>query len=248
MNRKTGLFNTFINIYTEDDYRNIISSAIRTNSKIVVYYLNSHSFLKAEKSQKFQNAFNSASYINPDGYSIVWALKFLHSKEITKITFTHSFINSIRKFLSENHFKVYCLGSSKEVIRDAAMELENSDSPVNVVGYNDGYFNPGIQSGKIIREINSGKAQILFVGMGLPRSEMWINEYKDKIDAQVIITVGNLFDILAGKSKVAPEKIRATPFEWVYRLIHEPVRLIKRYIVCQPYFVYRVFRYKIFKR
>jgi N-acetylglucosaminyldiphosphoundecaprenol N-acetyl-beta-D-mannosaminyltransferase len=93
---------------------------------------------------------------------------------------------------------------------------------------------------KIIEDINKSHPDIIWVGLGLPKQDIWAYEHKDKLNAKVVIGVGAAFCFLAGKVPRCPEWIGNIGFEWLYRLIKEPRRLWKRYLIEGPSFIWKV--------
>lgn len=228
------------------DYLKVISDSLHGNNKNTFFYLNTHSFYLLRKDQDFIRSFNQADYVTPDGFSIKWAVSFLSNKKIEKVSFNHNFIQSIRNLFSEKKSRIYLLGSQNDILEEAVKNLRNVTPDLNIVGYHHGYFDKISESDKIIEGINYTSPDVLLVGMGMPESVNWIIKYKESINAKIIFTVGNLFDIIAGKKKIAPKFLYNTPFEWIYRLLQEPKKLIPRYLIVHPYFVFSVLKEKFF--
>ena len=118
---------------------------------------------------------------------------------------------------------------------------------IKIAGVHNGYFKGSHNDNfghedemKIIKEINSTKPDIIFVGLGFPKQEIWIDSNKDKIRGKVIIGNGGVMDILSGNLKPTPEFIRRIGFEWLHRLIREPSR-IKRQIALPKFMLQVIF-------
>lgn len=227
------LFDTFVNIYSYNDLNEKILGSISKDKKNLTFFcLNSYSLYLINKNPNYKKLFNQSDYIIPDGISIPIAAKILYNKNISKIRVNLNFFLYLLDIIIKQNLKVFLLGSHKKTINKAKDILIGQG--VNIIDINDGYN----ITQETITKINQAKPDILVVGMGMPKQEIWIMENKDKINSKVIITVGDLIDIIAGESNIAPEWLTNTPFEWVYRLLHDPIRLFPRYIKCQPYYIY----------
>ena len=96
------------------------------------------------------------------------------------------------------------------------------------------------ENNKIVEEINRSDSDIVWVGLGSPKQDIWMHEHRGRIDAPVMIGVGAAFDFLAGTKPQAPSWMRDNGFEWLFRLITEPKRLWRRYLVDYPLFIYYI--------
>lgn len=229
----------------KSDYLKIISHSLHNNMKKTFFYLNTHSFYLLGTDQEFRSCFNKADYITPDGYSIKWAASFLHNKQIEKVSFNHIFFQDIRNLFAEKKYRIFLLGGKTKELEAAIKNLVNHSFKLNIVGQNNGYFDKQNESEDVISKINSAHPDVLLVGIGMTESVEWIIQNKESIDAKLIFIVGNLFDIIGGGKKIAPHFLYNTPFEWIYRLLQEPFKLFKRYLICHSYFFYRVIKEKI---
>lgn len=227
------------------DYLKIISSSLHNTEKKVFFYLNTHSFYLLKTNEEFKKYFNKADFITPDGYSIKWAIKFLYKQQIEKVSFNHHFFQNIRNLFAENTYRIFLLGGKSQELEAAVKNFINLSPKLNIVGQNHGYFDKQNESEEIILKINSVQPDVLLVGIGMTESVEWIIKNKESINAKLIFTVGNLFDIIAGEKRLAPKYLYNTPFEWIYRLIQEPIKLTKRYLICHSHFLYNVIKAKI---
>jgi N-acetylglucosaminyldiphosphoundecaprenol N-acetyl-beta-D-mannosaminyltransferase len=239
---KYSFFDLFVNIKDPSDYLEKIQNTIVEREKKTFFYLNSYSFYLCFKDEAFKNAFLNADYVIADGYSIVWGLNFLYKEKIEKVGFAHVFLDVLGKFLSEKQFSLYLLGGRDLVIYKAVKNIIQNFPKINVTGFSNGYLNTSTDEVKIINEINRLKPDILIAGMGMPHSEIWIYKYRHKINAHCFFSVGAFLDFMAGEKYLAPKWLYNSGFEWVYRLIQEPVRLSKRYFIIQPFFLIKVFK------
>lgn len=238
----------FLNITNENEYIKKISDTINSGSKGTFFYLNSHSYYLANKNSEFREAFNKADFIIADGYSIVWAIKKLTSNKIDKVVFTYSFFSRLHKLFEELNTRIFMLGGTEEIISKSSEIFKLNYSNINVVGAHHGFFDKEEETYKIIELINSSKANVLIVGMGMPITEIWIQENFNRINANLIFSVGGFFEFLTKNKKMAPGWIYNSGLEWLFRLLQEPKRLIGRYFIANPYLIYKVILLKLKKR
>lgn len=234
---KYQLENCFINIRSNSEYLTTIQNSLSGNNKITFFYLNSYSFYLAHKSTVFRDALNKSNFIIADGYSIVWLIRRVYKINIEKVVFTYFFFDKLANLFSEGNTRIYLLGSSQEVIEKSA-ELLIKKYKLNIVGFSNGFFEIDVGSKKIIEEINSTLPDVIIVGMGMPKSEVWIQNNLNQLNARVIFSVGGFFDFLTGKNKIAPKWLYNSGLEWIHRLIQEPRRLFKRYLIANSYLIY----------
>ncbi|ABZ76073.1 glycosyl transferase, WecB/TagA/CpsF family [Shewanella halifaxensis HAW-EB4] len=146
---------------------------------------------------------------------------------------------------SKNNLSIFMLGGSDNVAQSAASNMQNRYQDLKIAGCHSGYFNSETNSDEnqgVIDIINQSNADILLVAMGAPKQELWLAANKQKLTCSVGVGVGGLFDFYANRIKRAPLWLRQIGFEWSYRLLQEPKRMWKRYILGNPSFLYRVWR------
>ncbi len=148
------------------------------------------------------------------------------------------------RIANDNGYSLFLIGGREGVAEEAAMNIQRDYPGIRIAGHHHGYFkgthtnSPGEEEERVIELIHKSKADIIFVGFGFPRQEVWINSHMDNLGVKVAIGNGGVIDILAGRAKRAPEIFIKLGLEWLYRLISDPSR-IKRQIVL-PLFLIRV--------
>ena len=156
------------------------------------------------------------------------------------------FFERLYKLFGDDRSKIYLLGGSTEIINKAVDEIKNNYSNLKIAGFYDGYFDLQLESDEIIAKINNSNADVLICGMGMPRTEIWIQENLEKLHVKCIFSVGGFFDFLAKEKKMAPKWFYNSGLEWIFRLIQEPRRLFERYIKSNSYFVTFLIKQKYF--
>jgi N-acetylglucosaminyldiphosphoundecaprenol N-acetyl-beta-D-mannosaminyltransferase len=216
------------------------------SDKVLINTINPHSFCVALKDNEFKNSLIHSTYLLPDGIGIVLASRFIYKKKIKKIAGYDIFENLMSK-LNEFNGKAFFLGASEETL----MQIKNRskiDFPnvqVNTLSppYKDKFTNE--DSSFLISEVNLIKPHVLFIGMTAPKQEKWAYQFNDKLNTNVICSIGAVFDFYAGTIK-RPKKIWINlGLEWFIRFIKEPKRLFKRNFVSTPIFLWFVLKEKI---
>ncbi|HCJ65762.1 MAG TPA: glycosyltransferase [Elusimicrobia bacterium] len=177
-----------------------------------------------------------ADLVVADSVGIFWAMKFL-GKPLPKVIPGIDLMLELCKMSEREGYRIYLLGAKEEIVEKTVFQLKKMFPQLKIIGHHHGYFSPAEEK-KIIREIKDLSLDILFVGLGSPRQEKWISAYLKELDVNLAIGVGGSFDIISGKLKRAPVRLRRMSLEWLYRCYQEPWR-IKR-IIHLPVFIFRV--------
>jgi N-acetylglucosaminyldiphosphoundecaprenol N-acetyl-beta-D-mannosaminyltransferase len=146
--------------------------------------------------------------------------------------------------LSGTDMKLFLLGARAEVVQGVVDWISRNHQEVQVAGFHHGYFAPDDER-KIIETIRESGAHLLLVAFGAPRQDVWISQHIGELGIRVAIGVGGLFDFYSGRLPRAPLWMREIGFEWLYRMIQEPGRLWKRYLVGNCLFLFRVLKEKL---
>lgn len=242
MHNSINILNVKFTNASLDDYIKLISSTIKTKGKCLISSPNVHICNVAKSKPCFARLINKFSILHPDGVGVYIASKILYGGNcfMERSTGTDLYY---KLFNTSNQFKYFLIGG----VEDCAERIKNNftkeyDSfKFSIVGsiykFND--FE------KDISFINNSSADILLVALGTPFQEEWIIKNSDKIKIPVIIAVGSGLDFLAGVKKRAPLWMRILGLEWFYRLLQEPRRLWKRYIIGIPIFMFHIFIQKV---
>ncbi len=193
-----------------------INQRIKKKERTFIITLNSLMFLKCFFSKKYREVIKNADIIIPDGYGIVWASKVLGNP----IRHHTPGINLMEELLSLAHrekYSVFLLGSTPESVAKAHSRLQKWFENARFPGKYHGYFSEE-ENNKVIEGINKISPDILFVGMGSPKQELWIASNIERLKPVLIMGVGGAIDIFAGIKKRAPLKWREMHLEWLYRI------------------------------
>lgn len=221
-------------------------SMLQLNNRMVINTLNGHSYNVAKKDEEFKNSLLESDILLPDGVSIVIGAKLLHGIHIQKIAGYDIFVYLLNA-LNKQKGSCFFLGSSDETLLRITSRLQKDFPNVKV-----GYFSPPYRAqfsegdnDVMQKHVNSFRPDVLFVGMTAPKQEKWVNSNKDNLDAGIICSIGAVFDFYAGTLKRPPKWMINLKLEWLGRLLKEPKRMWKRYLLSTPVFFVDVFRYKL---
>lgn len=242
--KKVNLFGLDI---CDADYSELIEyvySAVLNKKNVCIITANAAMVVEALNDKQIFSVFSGADLITPDGMSVVLASRFLDTPIRKRITGFDSLLLICQKAQIEG-FKLFFLGASREVIEKSTAVLLDRFPQLEVAGYHDGYFH---DDDAVIDLINKSGASVLFVGMGSPKQEYWMSRNRTKLKVPVIIGVGGSFDVISGCLRRAPLWMQRIGLEWLFRLLQEPKRLWKRYLVTNTVFIYEVLKQKFFSK
>lgn len=200
--------------------------------KLIINTLNAHCYNIAQKDKTYAKALLSSDVLLPDGVSITLALRFLRGKKIKKIAGADLFYYEMNR-LNSSGGKCFFLGSTISTL-EQIKEKANQEFPNVEVAYHSPPYVPEFspeENIEMLEKINAFKPDVLFVGMTAPKQEKWSYEHSGKIESGHICSIGAVFDFYAGNIKRAPVWMIDMGMEWFYRLIKEPKRLWRRYII-----------------
>lgn len=224
----------------EDDIVKINSEQSSPN---IISTINAHSYNLMIEDRSFRKALINSSFVIPDGISIVFYFRIFKKKIIKKISGYQIFIIQLNNISNKS---LFFLGSTMDNLKKIKSKIKNDFPLKDVHIYSPPFekeFSPD-ENLKIINYINSKNPDILFVGMTAPKQEKWVyNNYK-KLNVKKIICIGAVFDFYSGNKKRAPSILINFGLEWLHRLLSEPTRLAKRYLIGNLKFIYNIIKYE----
>lgn len=239
---KSNILNTHLDKLTLSEAMEQIRQNIIANKKTYISLLDAAMVVNMQK-QPMRDIVNSADIILADGYYVVLASRIL-GKPLPEQVCGPDITYGSLKLAQQNQFKVFFLGALKNTLEQVIENVSRQYGSDIIAGSHDGYFTQSDEE-NVVQEINNSKANILLLGISSPKREIFIDKYKDKLNTQVIINVGGMFDIIAGKTHRAPKWIIGLKIEWLYRFILEPRRLWKKVFIMYPIFIYLVAKERI---
>jgi N-acetylglucosaminyldiphosphoundecaprenol N-acetyl-beta-D-mannosaminyltransferase len=166
--------------------------------------------------------FESADLVIPDGIGVVLAVRLLSGHKLARVTGA-DLMQEICEAAPSRGYRIFIYGSSEAVNAKAALVLRERYPGIDIVGAEHGYQTPG-QMDTLVSRINEAHPDLLFVGLGSPLQELWIQQNVERLHVAVIQAVGGTLDTIAGTVRRAPRWMRACGLEWLYRFAAQPSR------------------------
>lgn len=220
----------------------LVASRIHANQFTKIAWLNAHCANVAQADSDYRRALNSF-LILPDGIGVDIASRALHGSSFPDNLNGTDFVPALLKFIDEP-LRVGLLGAKPEEVARACANFKKQTPQHDIQVISDGFFD-GTNKQAILEKLAQFRPHILLVAMGVPRQELFIAHAINKIHCTCVFGVGALFDFQAGTAKRAPSWMRKFRIEWVYRLLLEPQRLWRRYLVGNPLFLWHLLKYRL---
>lgn len=238
---KTEFYGLSLNLYgTYKEYLKELFKLAENKEKKYICYLNADVFNRAMKDAEFYSILKKSGLNYADGMSIVYALKRIYKKETMRITaadfFKEFLLNAQRKEL-----KLYFLGGSAE-LAEAFKNKVHAAFPELEYQIHHGYLTPELNE-ILLAKIQQFKPNLIICGMGSPRQEQWTVQNLQHLECP-IWHVGAAMEFYTQKRYRAPKWAREHGMEWIFRLIQEPMRLAKRYLIGNWIFLYNLYKYR----
>lgn len=202
---------------------------------------NAYDVVAGKKDERIRNAVNASSLSIPDGISLVLFAR-LNGRAIKKRAYGPDLMLDFLKLAEIKGYYSFFYGTTQDTLKSLIINLKLRFPALKVAGsYAPPFRSLTVAEDKEIANIiNLASPDVIWVGLGTPKQQLWMYDHRERINAPVMIGVGAAFDFLAGIKPQAPRWIRDNGFEWLFRLITEPKRLWRRYLIDYPLFVYYV--------
>jgi N-acetylglucosaminyldiphosphoundecaprenol N-acetyl-beta-D-mannosaminyltransferase len=216
-----------------------IDGMAETGRRGYVCVANVHTVMQAQEDPVLRRAVLRSDMTVPDGQPLVWAMNKL-GHHLDGRVYGPTLMEKWCERAATTGRRAYLYGGKNQgALIQLAKNLRRDHPGLKIVG---GYAPPFRPLGEkerdaIARDINAAEADVVWVGIGVPKQEKWMAEMRDRLTTPVLVGVGAAFDFHAGLQPQAPHLVQELGLEWAYRLGHEPRRLWKRYVRYNPRFV-----------
>lgn len=222
---------------------------ILNDGKLLINTINAHSYNTALKDSLFAEALTKGDILIPDGASIVMACKWLKAKSQPRerIAGWDLFVFEMEK-LNARRGKCFFMGSSEKVLSLIKAKAAEVYPNITVETYSPPYKQEFTEEDNkaIIDAINKAKPDLLWIGMTAPKQEKWAYKHWNELDINCHCgTIGAVFDFFAGTVERAPKWWQEHSLEWLYRLLKEPKRMWRRYIIGNTLFIINIINEKL---
>jgi len=224
-----------------EDVLRSLTNAIRSRTPQTVFYANSYAVTLAEEDPAFAAAMGKADTIFCDGFGVYFASRILGSSIPQRFAWP-DWIEQLGVVCRDEGVSMFFLGAKEGVAADAAKKLELAVPALRIDSHHGHFSKDAASSREVIDLVNRSGAAVLLVGFGMPLQEKWITEHRQHLQPLVVFSVGAMFDYLAGNVRRGPRWLTNYGFEWLTRLVIEPRRLWRRYLLGLPEFALLVSR------
>ena len=232
--KRVNFFGVNIDLFTMEETLAKISEFIETRQCVQHVVVNVAKLIYAQKDAELREIINSCGLINVDGSGIILGAKFLGINVPERVTGIDLMQNLIQ-YSSKKGYKVYFFGAEEAILQKVINIYKQKYPELIISGYRNGYYLPEEEE-NIALDIKNSGADILFVAMGSPKKEIFLNKYMNTMEVPFTMGVGGSFDVIAGKVKRAPDWAQKLNSEWIFRLVQEPRRMWKRYLITNSVF------------
>jgi N-acetylglucosaminyldiphosphoundecaprenol N-acetyl-beta-D-mannosaminyltransferase len=244
---KEKFFNISIDITDQQEFLDKCRNILSQNNTYTLFFLNAHCFNIAQQDAGYYEALQKADYLLNDGIGLKLASYFRGIRFRENLNGTDMIPKIISLAASEGK-KVFFFGAQNGIAEKAASTALQQNPDLLVSGTHTGFFTPE-EENRLIEHINDTETDVLIIGMGVPKQELWAIRNRQHLQrVKLIIAGGAILDFLSGNVSRAPVWMRNAGMEWVFRLLLEPGRMWRRYLVGNFVFFWHVFRLRFIAR
>lgn len=216
-----------------------VDAMVRGDRAHTILAVNPEKVIQAQTDPILRRALEGAGLLIPDGIGVVWAVRLLCKEHLARVPGAELMPAICAESVARG-YRLFLFGASEEVNVQAVAELRRRHPGIPIVGHHHGYVDEA-SMGTVIEAINRSGANVLFVALGSPKQEQWMEKHLPQLPAvRVCQGVGGTFDVLAGRVRRAPLPLRRANLEWFYRLLTEPRRALRQAAI--PRFAWQVLR------
>lgn len=222
-----------------DETVSLLLKMVRLKRQSYVCIANVHTTTLALRDNQLKNALDGAALVVADGMPLVWRVRAAGYPEMGRV-YGADLIEAMCRSGIDSGLRHGFFGGFEGVAEAMVCRLKERHPLLQIAGvWDPGLIKEGQKSpSELLKTINESQCNILWVGLGAPKQEIWMAQHRSHLQVPVIVGVGQAFDIIAGRTVRAPSWMGAHGLEWIYRLAHEPRRLWKRYLIYNSLFLW----------
>lgn len=200
-----------------------------------------YTLMQGHERAEVRAALNGATWVTPDGMPVVWALRCFGAPKVGRV-YGPDLMLALTELSTRKGYAQYYLGGGPGVADDLARSMQQRFPGLKIAGT---YCPPfrtltPVEEQAMLDQINASGAEIVWVGLGSPKQDMWMARYRSRLTPPLLVAVGAAFDFLTGRQLQAPRWMQRSGLEWLFRLAHEPRRLWRRYLIYNPKFLFQL--------
>jgi exopolysaccharide biosynthesis WecB/TagA/CpsF family protein len=201
-------------------------------------FVNPDCLNKAYVDSTYTDSLNNMDCVFADGSGLQLAARVLGDRIKANVNGTDLF-PLLCKQCADNGHSLFLLGAREGIASKVASNMKERFPGLTIAGFRNGYFSQD-EDADVVAQINSSGADIVLVAFGAPHQEAWMSKHREALLPPVVMGVGGLFDFFSGRISRSPKILQDMGLEWIWRLLQEPQRMWRRYIIGNPLFLYRV--------
>jgi N-acetylglucosaminyldiphosphoundecaprenol N-acetyl-beta-D-mannosaminyltransferase len=222
-----------------DDFVSTAEQFIASKAPHYIAMMNVAKLVKMRSDDDLAQSILAADLIGADGTPLVWVARLFGTPLPGRVNGTDLMYRLLEK-ANEKRYRIFFFGATEAVLQRVLEVVRRDYSGVEITGWQHGYFAPAEELA-IVEKIRDARPDILLIAFGTPKKELWVKRYLSAMEVPVIHGVGGSFDVLAGVVRRAPSWMQRSGLEWFFRLLQEPGRMWRRYLVTNASFVRLVF-------
>lgn len=237
-----------VSAITMQDALEQIEGWIHQDERAYVCITTVHGVMESQSDPELRDILNGSGMTTPDGMPLVWLARREHPR-VTRVYGPDLLLETSALAAAEG-YRFFLYGGDEGVAEELAAKLTGRFPGLQVVGSICPPFRPLTpeEDEEVVAQINGARPDVLWVGLSTPKQERWMAEHLGRIDAKVMVGVGAAFDFHSGRKKQAPTWMQKRGLEWLYRLLQEPRRLGRRYLVYNSLFILKLLRREVGRR
>lgn len=231
-----------MDVASMDETVNLIDNSVAEGRFTQHVVVNVAKLVNMRKDAELDASVRECDIINIDGMGVVLGARLLGHDVPERVAGVDLF-HQLLAMSAQRGYSVFLLGAKDEVVTETARRVQQLYPALQLAGYHHGYFWDDEQA--MVERIRESGAQLLFVAITSPKKENFINRWRDQLGVTFVMGVGGTFDVVAGKVKRAPLWMQKYGLEWLYRVLQEPGRMWKRYLVTNCQFAWMLLKAKL---
>jgi N-acetylglucosaminyldiphosphoundecaprenol N-acetyl-beta-D-mannosaminyltransferase len=202
--------------------------------------VNAAKVVEVQRDEEMRAAINSAELVVADGQSVVWASRLLGRRLPARVAGI-DLMNRTIDLAEQRGYSIYVLGARQAILDRAIGRLRVAHPALRIAGYRNGYCDES-EDAAVAQAIRDARPDVLFVAISSPRKEYFLGRHGRGLGVPFVMGVGGSIDVVAGLTRRAPAWVQRLGLEWAFRLVQEPRRLFRRYLVTNARFLALVLR------
>jgi N-acetylglucosaminyldiphosphoundecaprenol N-acetyl-beta-D-mannosaminyltransferase len=233
---RATLLGVKISTLSFDDTIHLIADGIAREDRLAISHAPVYTVMQGYEHEQVRAALN-ANLATPDGMPVVWALRLM-GHDVERV-YGPDIMQAVCARSVDEGWRHFFYGGSPDVVEKLIEVLQSQYPTLQIAGFESPPFRELTreEDEAAANRINESRAQIVWVGLGSPKQDVWMAAHRARLNAPLLIGVGAAFDFFAGRVRQAPRWMQRSGLEWLYRLMSEPARLWRRYLIYNPKFV-----------